>query len=470
MALGQAPWHLPILTLAALAGLMGLIARAESGCAAAWLGWAAGTGHFALALSWIVEPFLIDAARHGWMAPFALVLMAGGLALFWAAAAALAWRLPNRVLGFVLVFTLLEWLRGVVFTGFPWAMLGHLWIGTSLDQLASVIGPSGLTLVTLAAAALPILWRWPGVALALALLAAVWGFGSWRLAQPLSPPREGMVRLVQPNAPQAVKWDEAWAETHLNTLLDLTMQGGPADLTLWPETSVPYMLEYAPTVAGMITAASGGRPVAVGIQRETGGRFYNSLRVLEGDGVERAFYDKHHLVPFGEYMPFGDLLYRWFGITAFAAQAGETYSAGPGPALLDLGAMGRVLPLICYEAVFPRLVNAAPERADWMLQITNDAWFGVQTGPFQHADQARLRAVEQGLPLIRVANTGLTAVIDARGRVVGDLPFGTQGVLDARVPGALPPTPYSRWGDLPLFLLLTGIAALAIRRRPATSH
>ena len=277
--------------------------------------------------------------------------------------------------------------------------------------------------------------------------------------------RPGLVRLVQPNAAQAVKWDQGLADQHLGRLLDLTAEGIPADLTIWPETASPYMLEYAPSVAGMITAASGGRPVAVGIQRESGGRFFNSLRVLQGEGEEVALYDKHHLVPFGEYMPFGDALYRWFGITAFAAQAGATYSAGPGPAVLDLGAMGRVLPLICYEAVFPRLVNAAPERADWMLQVTNDAWFGIQTGPFQHADQARLRAVEQGLPLIRVANTGITAVIDARGRVMADLPFGTQGVLDSKVPGALPPTAYARWGDLPLALLLAGIAALALRRR-----
>jgi apolipoprotein N-acyltransferase len=230
------------------------------------------------------------------------------------------------------------------------------------------------------------------------------------------------------------------------------------------------MLEYAPSVATMITEASGGRPVATGIQREEAGRFFNSLLVLEGDGRQRASYDKHHLVPFGEYIPFGDLAFRWFGISAFAAQSGATYSAGPSPAVLDLGALGKVLPLICYEAVFPRLVNAAPVRADWMLQITNDAWFGVRTGPFQHFDQARLRAVEQGLPLVRVANTGITAVVDARGRVVAALPFGTMGVLDAAVPGALPPTPYARFGDLPFGLLLLGLGLMGLRRPRRAAH
>ncbi len=208
--------------------------------------------------------------------------------------------------------------------------------------------------------------------------------------------------------------------------------------------------------------------MALGIQRASGDRFWNSLRVLEREGTVAAQYDKHHLVPFGEYVPFGDLAGDWFGVTAFASQAGNTYSAGTGPAVLNLGRMGKVLPLICYEAVFPGGVNSAPERADWILQITNDAWFGVWTGPFQHAAQARLRAVEQGLPLVRVANTGVTEVVDARGRVVAGLPFGTIGALDAALPGALPPTPYSRFGEGPYLLLLAGLALMAFwRGRPA---
>ena len=470
VALGQAPFGLWWVALPALAGVIWLVARAESRRAAFWSGLAAGTGQFALALSWIVEPFLIDIARHGWMAPFALVLLSAGLALFWGGAAALARAAPNPALGFVAAFAGLEWLRGVILTGFPWAMLGHVFIGTPFDQLAAVLGPSGLSLLLLLAAALPVAWRGRGgFGLAL-LMAAAFGFGLWRLDQPLPEARDGVVRLVQPNAEQSLKWDQALADMHLDRLLDLTAAGGPADLTLWPETAVPYMLEYAPSLAGMVAAASKGRPVAVGIQREEAGRFYNSVRVLEGDGQETARYDKAHLVPFGEYIPFGDLAYQWFGLRAFAAQAGNTYSAGPGVRVLDLGRFGKVLPLICYEAIFPREVNAAPERADWMLQVTNDAWFGVWTGPFQHFAQARLRAVEQGLPLLRVANTGVTAVIDARGRVVDRLPFGEMGRLDTAIPGALPPTPYARWGDLPVLLLLAGLSLLSWLRPRKAAH
>jgi len=167
-------------------------------------------------------------------------------------------------------------------------------------------------------------------------------------------------------------------------------------------------------------------------------------------------------------MPFGDALYRWFGIGAFAAQLGQAYSAGPGPAVLDLGpALGRVLPLICYEAVFPAIPRAVA-RPDWMVQVTNDAWFGTWSGPFQHFQQARLRAIETGLPLVRVANTGVTAVIGARGEVVARLPFGEAGALDiAALPGALPPTPYARGGDLAAWLLLAGLFVLSLSGRRA---
>lgn len=466
-ALGQAPLGFWWATLAALAALIWLLDCVPDRRSAFWTGLWAGTGYFALALNWIVEPFLIDIARHGWMAPFAVVLLSVGLGLFWAAAALLARLTRAPVLGFVLAFVALEWLRGVIFTGFPWAMLGHVWIGTPVDQLAALGGSSTLSLLTLLAAALPVLWHWKGALGAAVLLSAALAFGLWRLGQPLPPPGELTLRLVQPNAEQSAKWEAARAQEFFNRLLTLTVREGAADLTIWPETAVPYMLEYSPEVADMVVAASGGRPVALGIQREEGERFFNSLRVLEGDGEETARYDKAHLVPFGEYIPFGDLAYAWFGLRAFAAQAGNTYTAGPGPQVLDLGRFGKVLPLICYEAIFPRDVNAMPERADWMLQITNDAWFGVWTGPFQHLAQARLRAVEQGLPLIRVANTGVTAVVDARGRVLDALPFGTMGALDTRIPGALPPTLYSRWGDRPLALLLAGLAALAMigRRR-----
>lgn len=467
VALGQAPISAWYLAFPALVWAMARMVRATSGQGAFWIGLLVGTGYFGASLNWIVSPFLIDPLVYGWMAPFAVILMAFGFGLFWGAANALTCRFALRPLALAAGLGAVEILRGYILTGFPWALVGHMWHAVPLMQTMALWGATGLTVVTLSLAALPLLWQRRGAVGAALFLAVGFGFGQWQLSQPEPPAREATLRLVQPNAEQHLKWDPDQARVLFQRQLDLTRAGTPADLTIWPETAVPYLLEYSPEVAPIITGASGGEKVAIGIQRVEGDRGWNSLRVIEGDGALVATYDKFHLVPFGEYMPMGDLLQDWFGIGAFAAQVGNGYSAGTGPEVIDLGPqLGRVLPLICYEAVFPHIPRGAPERPDWMLQITNDAWFGTLTGPFQHFQQARMRAVEQGLPLIRVANTGVTAVVDARGRVLQALPFGEVGALDlSAIPGALAATPYALWGEFPALLVLLLLFAGACWRR-----
>lgn len=467
-ALGQAPLSWWWVTLPALAILMRRIAVAPRG--KAWLAWAGGGGYFAVALAWIVEPFLIEPEVYGWMAPFAVFFLSFGLALFWAVAAlAVKGRYP--LIGLTLGLALAEMARGYVLTGFPWAMVGHVWIGAPPAQLAALLGPSGLTLFTLLVAAGLAALRPVPVLGGLALFGMAFGFGLWREGQPQPDARAAVVRLVQPNAEQGLKWDPEQARLFFERQLDFTAAGVRPDVTIWPETAVPYLLEDYPEVGVRIAEAGRGSPVAVGVQRLDGWQFWNSLAVIGPEGVPVARYDKHHLVPFGEYIPFGDALYDMFGLVAFAAQQGNGYSPGLGPGVLDFGGtVGKAVPVICYEAIFPQILRAAPERADWILQITNDAWFGTWSGPFQHMAQARLRAIEQGLPLVRVANTGVTAVVDARGAVVDSLPFGTAGYLDARLPGALPPTPYARWGEAPVLTLifaLAGVLVLARRRKSA---
>ena len=483
MAAGQAPlgfWRIALLALAA--GLL-LVSRGKTAGRAAWLGLFLGGGYFGLALSWIVEPFLIEPEVYAWMIPFVLLLLPFGLGLFWALAAGLAHHLgrdiPQRVLWFALFLVAVEMARGYVFTGFPWAMIGHIFIDTPIAQAASFIGAGGLTLLAVSVVAVPVAfgWNWIGLPILTLFLLTLWGDS---LQSPSYPDGSAIVRLVQPNAEQHLKWDPTRARTHLDRLLDLTRAKGATrrpDLVVWPETSVPYLLNDNEALLQVIAEAGQGAQVAIGIQRVENNavgaeiRGFNSLAVIDAQGAVVQVYDKHHLVPFGEYIPFGDLAYDLFGLTAFASQQGAGYSAGPGAVVLDLGGpLGRILPLICYEAVFPQDLRAAPTRADWILQITNDAWFGTLTGPWQHLDQARLRAIEQGLPLLRAANTGVSAVIDARGRVVAEIPLGRAAFVDAVLPPALPPTPYARFGDWPVLLVLLGLGAalvLSSRRRNA---
>ena len=471
---GQAPWGLWPLTILGLGWALWLAARAPSPRAAMGRMMLTGLGHFAPVMVWIVEPFFVDAASTGWMAPFALALMAGGMALFWALPAWLASRTTlrptARVWRIALAILVFEDIRGLLFTGFPWALSGHIWVGTPVDQLASLGGPlllSALTLGLSAALAVAAL-RWQqsrpllaGLAAGVAALslAGGWLWGQNRLAQPLPEGPGVTLRLVQANIPQDQKWQRDLVRPFFERHLDLSAAPSdtPPDLVIWPETAAPFLLNN-PGDGLLMVAEAAQVPTVIGIQRETYddgiSRYYNSLALVDPSGAVAQVYDKHHLVPFGEYIPvIGDWAAEqgWGGL---AARMLAGYSPGPGPALMDLGPAGRALPVICYEAVFPRDLRTE-ERPDWILQATNDAWFGHRIGPFQHFAQARLRAIELGLPLARAANTGISAMIDARGRVTAQLGLDQMGALDVALPGALPPTPYARWGDAPWHLLLT---------------
>ena len=483
LALGQVPFGLWPVALAALAVILWRVARAGSAAAAFWTALFAGAGHFALALSWIVQPFFVDPWRHGWMAPFAVVLLAFGLALFWGGAAALAQRFARPLLATAVLIAGAEMLRSHILTGFPWALVGHIWLDTRVEQAAALMGAQGMTLATTLAGAgmaAAVAGRRPvaGVAVLAGVLAA-FGWGSWRLGLEPGQGPGGVVRVVQPNIAQSLKWDRDEARATFEGLLDLTAArpatGLPAPgLAVWPETAVPYLL--TPGDGAALAMGSLGPGVVAGFQRMEGDAAWNSLALFGPGGTMTQVYDKVHLVPFGEYVPLGDLAFRWFGIRAFAAQLGAGYSAGEGRGLLAFGAgFGQAVPLICYEAIFAEEIAASGGRGDWILQITNDAWFGTLTGPYQHFALARLRAIEQGLPLVRAANTGISAVVDGRGQVVADtrglpalLALGERGTLDVALPGALPPPPYARFGDIPvLALLLAGLFLAAVRRRAA---
>lgn len=426
------------------------------------LAWAGGAGYFAVALHWIVEPFLVDATRHGWMAPFALVLMAGGLALFWGVAGWISARTRWPALGFALALASMEMLRGHVLTGFPWALPAYVWTDTWLLGVVAYVGPYGLSAGMLALLALPMMGRpWVGG------VATVSGFvvlGTFGFSLPASPDDLGTVRLVQPNAPQNEKFDPVKGPLFVERSIAFTEGAAGVDLVVWPESAVPYPLDVAAPVLSRASAAADGAEVITGINRRTGdGQWFNALVVVDETGLVRETYDKVHLVPFGEYIPLRiDLLRSMAGFTGFGFSPGESVRLIETP-------LGRALPLICYEVIFPGHGRGV-ERPDYLLQITNDAWFGKFSGPYQHLDQARFRAVEQGVPLIRVANTGVSAVIDRHGRIISELPLGEAGYLDVAVPApSADPTFYSRMGDTPIgvTLLLALGALLALGRSNA---
>ncbi|MEM7320595.1 MAG: apolipoprotein N-acyltransferase, partial [Pseudomonadota bacterium] len=438
-ALGLAPlfWWPATLIALLLAGVLFIHSRTR--IRAAVLGMAFGVGYFAHALIWIVEPFLVDFERYGWMAPFAIVLSAAGLALFWAAAFWVAYlpgrQAPSRVWLLIATWSLAEFARAHIFTGFPWGNFAQIWVDSDVALLLSVLGPQGLSVLTVAvplcsASALSERRSGPVMTSVLLTTACLAGVFQIQAQAPKILETGQTVRLVQPNAPQHQKWDPDHIATFFWRQIEYTTQGPRPDLVVWPETSVPVWLESADDTLAKIAEAAQGSKVIIGIQRGEGGKIYNSMVHLGRDGQIAGIYDKHHLVPFGEYVPFGNLMAS-FGIHGFATNQGQGFSAGPGPQILNLEGIGKALPLICYEAVFPQDVLASAERPDVLLQITNDAWFGEQSGPYQHLAQARMRAIEQGLPMIRVANTGVSAMIDPLGRIVESLPLGTAGYVDA---------------------------------------
>jgi apolipoprotein N-acyltransferase len=418
--------------------------------------------------------------------PIGVLVLPAGLSLFWAAGFAAARRLwPAGVFTgapvLAAAWTAAEVVRSYAFTGFPWALPGYVWIDLPPMQAAAWAGPFGMTLLTLLICGLPLAAalerRWAVATSALAAGAAIWFAGAARVPDATDyAPDAPVLRVVQPNAPQHLKFEPGHREEFYRRTLEATSapagpQGRPR-VVIWPETAVHFVPELRPGEVARIAAAAAGATVILGAfhgeRTADGDRWTNALVTVLPDGSLGPRYDKHHLVPFGEYMPFWTVA-RHLGLPQFTD--GPGFAAGPGPRTLSLDGLAPFSALICYEAIFPDEVVADGSRPDWLVQITNDAWFGTFAGPQQHYAQARIRAIEQGLPIVRSANTGISAVVDAHGREVASLGLGESGIIDAKLPAPLPPTLYSRTGDLPaliavVFLLFFG----ASRRFLGLSH
>ncbi len=461
------------------------------------IGWMWGAGYALVALHWVGFAFFIEPQATGWIAPFALLALSFGLGLFFAFGVQAAhWFWADggqRIVMLAVALTVSEWLRGHILSGFPFDLGGYVFsISEATMQGASLIGIYGLTFIALLAAATPaLIWPNAGASLtrrlmplgaALIVIAGMTGFGVWRLASnevtSLSSVR---FRLVQPNIPQTDKWAPEKAEAIFQSLLDLSAQlTGPQDTGLagvthliWPESVFPFVVASHPdALARIARMLPSGTMLIAGAAREdvaaTPGEdgalpAFNSILAINDVGEIIASYDKLRLVPFGEYVPFG-FLFRALGFSelvgtqsSFVPGAGSERSFAPY-------ATPPVLPLICYEAIFAGDLGPLAGEAAWILNLTNDAWFAGSIGPEQHFQHARMRAVEEGKPLVRVANTGVTAIVDPYGRISGKLPTDIAGVLDGALSAPINATVYSRYRSLPLAVILGVAFAVAVLR------
>jgi len=462
--------------------------------AAAMAGWWFGLGYFVPGLYWIGYAFLVDASTFAWLMPFAVVGLPAYLALFAALGFALArliWtRDASRILALAVTLTASEWLRGHVLSGFPWNAFGYaLSEPLALAQTASLIGLWGMTFLAVAIFASPAVlidgkshrraWMTPGIAIL--LLIAMGIFGAVRMTlHPTVSVANVKLRIMQPNLQQDERFNYSAKASVMQKYLALSDRStGPqstgvrdATILIWPESAFPFFLtregdamaqiaELLPKGTVLITGAVRAPDVPPGTPIT---RAYNSIYLIGDDGGILSVYDKLHLVPFGEYLPFQNLMEE-LGFEQLTKMRGG-FIPGTRRRTMEVPRAPRMLPLICYEVIFPSDAMTGDDRPGWIVNLTNDGWFGISTGPYQHLQQARLRAIEQGLPLVRAANTGISAVIDPLGRIVAQLGLGREGVLDSSLPAAIPPTLYARTGNMPTIIVISIVIVLVVRRRP----
>ena len=464
-ALALPPVHLLPVLLFSIPAFLRLIGAASSRKHVALMGWAFGFGLGLGGLYWITEPILTEASTFWWLVPLAAPLLAFAVAFYTiipALAATFAKPGLPRLLVFSGAWVLSNLLQQFAFSGFPWNLWGTDWaipgyIGDLFIQPAALIGVHGLTLLTVFLAGMP-LFRRRGLALLAASLIIWAGFGYWRLQTPVAP--TGItVAMVQPNFPVPGAQDRASLIARWQRLLAMSNAGikAGANVIVWPEATSPWSLDSDAGARQALASVTGTTPVLAGaIHWASDTDYRNALVVTDGPGPAVAVYDKWKLVPFGEYMP------KWIPVRITPDALGSGFTPGTGPRTLHIPGLPAVGPLICYEAIFTGQVVDEKDRPDWLVNITDDAWFGDSAGPRQHFADARLRAVEEGLPLARDANSGISAMIDPFGHVEGILPLKSQGVLIISLPGRLSITLFSRFGlALPAMLsfiaLITGL-------------
>ena len=423
-----------------------------------------GFGYFAISLIWIVEPFLIEPWNHGWIAPIALIALPSFLALIWALFAFLGHYYLSSI-GIVIGLSLAEYCRLYLLTGFPWATISYVLLDTKAEKWLSLLGPYGLSLLLLLTCftiSFTLQIRTKINTLLASFTICTLFFVPLIFEKEPSKNLNVSVRLIQPNAVQEKKWSDEFAPIFFEKMIEMTAQQPKPDIIIWPETSLYLTYNSAFEELDTMRKATGKSTLIFGALNIDSTNFLKNSLIIENKNQETVFYDKAKLVPFGEYLPFINLQ-SYFKISERSNLFGWGFKRGKGSELLNLPNGLNFIPLICYEAIFSNFLKPSVKNADFILQITNDAWFGKSIGPQQHLAQLRIRAIEYGLPVIRVANTGISAIIDANGKVVEKLSVNKSGYLDSFVPSRKPITLYGLFGDwifLSLVLLTVVIAFL----------
>lgn len=485
-AFAHPPWSI-WLGLLGYPLLMGLSERTRTVRGAFGLGWLSGFAYFFVSCWWVAEAFLVN-PEQAWMAPLAGSLLPAGLALFWAGATALYRRVADRgaerVFLFAALFAIFEWLRGHVLTGLPWNPAGATWTaGSAPSQVAAYVGVYGLGALTVLAVSTLALLPGPGrwkvkagyVALGSALIASLFVVGAVRLSTASVTLTPTVVRIVQPDVGQQAKWEpdqfEAVVRRYVN--LSASMTGQRPDVILWPEGALPVTANEAFgswVGQAMDQALEADQTLLAGFSRGEAGpdgeaRYYNSLFVMHDDGqalTVAAVYDKYRLVPFGEFLPLADLMTST-GLRSLVHVPAD-FSHGDRPAPVEVPGAPRAQPLICYESLYPGFTSTAGGRPGWIVNVSNDAWFGRTSGPLQHLNLASYRAIETGLPMARATPTGVSAMVDPYGRVMARLDPGESGVLDVRLPASIGRPPYAIIGDFSFAAIMFLALALGLWR------
>lgn len=429
-------------------------------------------------LYWINFALFVDIKNNWWVIPFALSGLPFLMALYPSIATWLwyrmAWTGSTRLVALIVLLTLSEWVRGTAFTGFPWNLWGYTWVFFEpVLQSVSLVGIYGLTFLTVALACMPMFFARNyydrfGRLVVTIIITAFLGLTSWgmgRLAQELPQSAQPFnIRIVQPNITQEAKLSLEKRHEQEKRLWRLTIAPNAQDpsitphMVMWPETAIPLFTTYdvrrlEATLQAVLPPKTFLAVGALEIERDDNrdkNIIANRINFYQYDGYREAFYDKFHLVPFGEYLPFENL---W--PVKPVAFSGTTMRAGDGLQTIRLNNIPAFSPLICYEVLFPGETTLKKDRPQWILNATNDAWYGNTSGPHQHLAITRTRAVEEGLPVIRIANTGISAVIDPMGRILKSLPLNHEGIIDHEMPAFLSPTLFARLGHYPFFMLLT---------------